>query len=62
MSTKASELPGGSIVATWGSVYMKRRPGEPRPWESFDSNLTDQYIDSLIAQGAEVLRVGRGVA
>lgn len=61
MSTKAADLPDGSIVATRTTVYIKTHPTKWAQWRGTNGeHAPDPFIDSDLADGATVLRVGYG--
>lgn len=52
----AAEQPVGAIVATDEDVYRKNLASGSRPWCSPDSYASNEHIDGLLADGAELLR------
>lgn len=61
---RADELPNGSVVAHGDAVYVRRDDLDfsdpPRPWakSGIVRRYTDAQVDSLLEDGAEVLRRG----
>lgn len=52
----AADQPVGAIVTTEADVYRKNLASGSRPWCSPDSFASDEHIDRLVADGAELLR------
>lgn len=56
-TVRAVDLPVGSVVATARSAWIKH----PNLWERTNGAFyADRDLDSVLAEGAEVLRVGTG--
>jgi hypothetical protein len=58
-TTKAVDLPDGSVVADDFHAFIKTHPTKGSAWRGTDGSFVgDWHVDRLLGQGAQVLRKG----
>ncbi len=60
-TTRAADLPTGSVVFSERTTYVKDHPTDSAPWRGTRGGYHgDWEVDVALDAGAEILRVGRG--